>query len=156
PSVDQCGLWKSAGTSSYISGQFYLGGGFPSLVGPSTGYMNAIDMSTGAFAWRKHLPFPQIGGAMSLSTGVVFTGGTNGDFTAYAAKDGSVLWHYPTNMAIQAPPGSYALDGKQYVVIAAGPAGINFADPRMHQGAPTLEGTYKHPASAAITAFTLP
>ncbi|MBD5634040.1 MAG: PQQ-binding-like beta-propeller repeat protein, partial [Candidatus Eremiobacteraeota bacterium] len=33
PSVDQCGLWKSAGTSSYISGQFYLGGGFPSLVG---------------------------------------------------------------------------------------------------------------------------
>jgi alcohol dehydrogenase (cytochrome c) len=156
PSVDQCGIWKSAGTATYINGQFYLGGSFPAQSGPSTGYMNAVDLSTGTFAWRKHLAFPQIGGALSLSSGVVFTGGVDGDFSAYSAKDGSVLWHYPTGMTIQAPPAAYALDGKQYVVIAAGPAGINFADPRLHQGAPTLEGTYSHPASAAITAFALP
>ncbi len=156
PSVDQCGLWKSEGTATYITGQFYLGGGFPSLYGPSTGYMQAIDMGTGKFVWRKHLAFPQIGGALSMSTGLVFTGGVNGDFTAYDAKSGSVLWHYPTNMTIQAPPSSYALDGKQYVAIAAGPAGVNFADPRFGKGAPTLEGTYKTPPTAMITAFSLP
>jgi hypothetical protein len=48
------------------------------------------------------------------------------------------------------------LGGKQYVVVAAGPAGINFADPRFNKGAPTLEGHYAHPTSALITAFTLP
>jgi hypothetical protein len=67
-----------------------------------------------------------------------------------------VLWHYATGMTIQAPPGSYTLGGKEYVVVAAGPAGINFADPRFNKGAPTLEGHYAHPTSALITAFTLP
>src|SRR5665213_1125511 len=120
PSVDQCGIWKSQGTATYVSGQFYLGGSFPALYGPSTGYVNAVDIGTGKFMWRKHLAFPQIGGALSMSSGLVFTGGVNGDFTAYDAKSGDVLWHYATGMTIQAPPGSYVLDGKRYVVIAAG------------------------------------
>ncbi|HEX3551538.1 MAG TPA: PQQ-binding-like beta-propeller repeat protein [Candidatus Elarobacter sp.] len=156
PSVDQCGVWKSQGTATYVAGQFYLGGAFPSLYGPSTGYVNAVDIGTGKFLWRKHLAFPQIGGALSMSPGVVFTGGVNGDFTAYDAKNGNVLWHYATGMTIQAPPSSYVVGGKRYVAIAAGPAGVNFADPRLNQGAPTLEGRYTHPTRAMITAFTLP
>lgn len=156
PSVDQCGLWKSNGTSTYIAGQFYLGGGFPSLVGPSTGWMSAVDIGTGKFVWRKHLAFPQIGGALTTSTGIVFTGGVNGDFTAYDAKTGNVLWHYVTGQAIQAPAGTYTVGGKRYVAIANGPAGVNFADPRFNKGAPTLEGTYTHAVTAQITAFALP
>jgi alcohol dehydrogenase (cytochrome c) len=156
PSVDQCGLWTSPGTATYVSGQFFLGGAFPKLVGPSTGYLSAVDIGTGKFLWRKHLAFPQIGGALSLSSGIVFTGGVNGDFTAYDAKTGNVLWHHTTNQTIQAPPGSYSVGGKQYVIVASGPAGVNFADPRLGQGAPTLEGTYTHPTKATITAFTLP
>ncbi|HTW86208.1 MAG TPA: PQQ-binding-like beta-propeller repeat protein [Candidatus Sulfotelmatobacter sp.] len=155
PSVDQCGLWKSNGTATYIAGQFYLGGGFPSLVGPSTGWMSALDISTGKFMWRKHLAFPQIGGALTTSSGIVFTGGVNGDFTAYDAKTGNVLWHYATGHTIQAPAGTYMAGGKRYVVVANGPAGVNFADPRFGKGAPTLEGTYTHPVTAQITAFTL-
>jgi alcohol dehydrogenase (cytochrome c) len=156
PSVDQCGIWKSQGTATYVSGQFYLGGAFPAQYGPSTGYMNAVDIGTGKFLWRKHLAYPQIGGALSTSTGVVFTGGVNGDFAAYDAKGGSVLWHYATGMTIQAPAATYVAGEKQFVVVAAGPAGVNFADPRFSKGAPTLEGKYSHPTSAVITAFTLP
>ncbi|MGD0052761.1 MAG: PQQ-binding-like beta-propeller repeat protein [Vulcanimicrobiaceae bacterium] len=156
PSVDQCGLWKSNGTATYVAGQFYLGGGFPSLVGPSTGWMSSLDIGTGKFVWRKHLGFPQIGGALTTSTGIVFTGGVNGDFTAYDAKTGAVLWHSVTGHAIQAPASTYVVGGKRYVAIANGPAGVNFADPRMNQGAPTLEGTYAHPVSAQITAYALP
>ncbi|HZO95707.1 MAG TPA: PQQ-binding-like beta-propeller repeat protein [Candidatus Baltobacteraceae bacterium] len=156
PSVDQCGRWKSPGTATYIAGQFYLGGSFPTLVGPSTGYMQALDIGTGKFLWRKHLAFPQIGGALSMSSGVVFSGGVNGDFAAYDAKTGNVLWHWASGMAIQAPAMTYEAGGKQYVAVAVGPAGVNFADPRMGQGAPTLEGRYTHPTHAAITAFALP
>ena len=156
PSTAQCGIWTSPGTAAYIAGQFYLGGAFPKLYGPSTGYMNAIDIGTGSFLWRKHLAFPQIGGALALSTGVVFTGGVNGDFTAYDAKTGAVLWHFPTGLTIQAPPTYYEVGGKPYVAVGAGPAGVNFADPRLGQGAPTLEGTYSHRVRAEITAFTTP
>jgi len=156
PSVDQCGIWTSPGTAVYLAGQFYLGGAFPKLYGPSTGYMSAVDIGTGKFMWRKHLAFPQIGGALSLSSGIVFTGGVNGDFTAYDAKTGNVLWHYPLGLTIQAPATYYELDGKPYVVVGAGPAGVNFADPRFGQGAPTLEGSYAHPVKAVITAFTTP
>jgi hypothetical protein len=59
-------------------------------------------------------------------------------------------------MTIQAPPDTYMVGGKRYVAIAAGPAGVNFADPRFNKGAPTLEGSYKHATSAMITAFALP
>jgi alcohol dehydrogenase (cytochrome c) len=118
--------------------------------------MSALDIGTGKFTWRKHLGFPQIGGALTTSTGVVFSGGVNGDFTAYDAKTGSVLWHDVTGHAIQAPASTYVVGGKRYVVIANGPAGVNFADPRMNQGAPTLEGTYTHPVTAQITAYALP
>ncbi|HTX57689.1 MAG TPA: PQQ-binding-like beta-propeller repeat protein [Candidatus Acidoferrales bacterium] len=156
PSTNQCGIWTSPGTAVYVAGQFYLGGAFPKLYGPSTGMMNAIDIGTGKFAWRKSLAFPQIGGALTLSSGLVFTGGVNGDFTAYDAKTGKVLWHYPFGLTIQAPPCYYELGGKPYVAVGAGPAGVNFADPRFGQGAPTLEGTYAHPVRAVITAFTTP
>ena len=156
PSVDQCGIWTSPGTAVYLAGQFYLGGAFPKLYGPSTGYMSAVDIGTGKFMWRKHLAFPQIGGSLSLSSGIVFTGGVNGDFTAYDAKTGNVLWHYPMGLTIQAPASYYELDGKPYIVVGAGPAGVNFADPRFGQGAPTLEGSYAHPVNAVITAFTTP
>ena len=53
PSVDECGIWKKLPTATYIGGQFYLGGTFPKLEGPNTGWMNAVDVSTGKFAWRK-------------------------------------------------------------------------------------------------------
>jgi alcohol dehydrogenase (cytochrome c) len=127
PSVDQCGLWKSPGRATYIAGQFYLGGSFPTLVGPSTGWMSAIDMDTGKFVWRKHLSLPDVGGALSLGSGVVFNGSISGDFTAYDAKSGAVLWHYNLGTAIQGPPSSYMLGGKQYIVTGGGPAGVGFA-----------------------------
>jgi hypothetical protein len=64
PSVNQCGLWKSLDKAVYIAGQFYLGGTFPNLVGPSTGQLNAIDVSTGTFNWRHHYSLPSIAGVL--------------------------------------------------------------------------------------------
>ncbi|MGH7051088.1 MAG: pyrroloquinoline quinone-dependent dehydrogenase, partial [Acetobacteraceae bacterium] len=43
PSQNECGFWTATKDVVYIAGQFYLGGGFPKLVGPNTGWMNAID-----------------------------------------------------------------------------------------------------------------
>jgi alcohol dehydrogenase (cytochrome c) len=144
PSVDECGIWKSNGRATYLAGQFFLGGSFPKLEGPDTGYMNAVDIGTGKFAWRKHLSLPAVGGALSLGTGVVFTGELNGSFDAFDAKSGDVLWKYETGSSILAPPASYMIGDKEYVVVGSGTAG--------NQEVPELP---KENAGSMITAFSL-
>jgi len=132
PSIDECGIWKKLPTATYIAGQFYLGGTFPKLSGPNTGWMNAVDVSTGKFAWRKHQTLPALGGALVTSTGLVFSGMTTGDFVAFDAKTGDTLWKDATGSPILAPPATYMLDGKQFVAVASGQAG-NQAVPEMPQ-----------------------
>ena len=70
-----------------------------------------------------------------------------------AGKDWHV-WEVPEVLEVQERPDPELGPGQVRIDVAA--AGVNFADPRLKQGAPTLEGSYKHPTSATITAFTLP
>ncbi|HVA38769.1 MAG TPA: PQQ-binding-like beta-propeller repeat protein [Candidatus Dormibacteraeota bacterium] len=123
PSVSECGLWKSPGRVTYIAGQFYLGGSFPKLVGPNTGDFNAINVSTGRFAWRYNFNLPAVGGALVTSTGLVFTGELNGDFDAFDAESGRLMWRYDTGSTIEAPPSAFMMGGKEYVVVASGQPG---------------------------------
>jgi hypothetical protein len=41
-----------------------------------------------------------------------------------------VLWRFQTGAAISGPPISYALDGRQYIAVAAGPTMLTFALPK--------------------------
>ena len=44
----------------------------------------------------------------------------DGWFRAYDAKTGKVLWSYFAGAGVNAPPASYSVDGKQYIVVGAG------------------------------------
>jgi alcohol dehydrogenase (cytochrome c) len=50
----------------------------------------------------------------------VFAGESNGRFRAYDAPNGKVLWSFNAGAGVNAPPSSYSVGGKQYVVVAAG------------------------------------
>jgi alcohol dehydrogenase (cytochrome c) len=127
PSVNQCGRWKSLDQAVYIAGQFYLGGTFPELVGPSTGQLNAIDVSTGVFQWRHYYKLPSIAGVLITKTGLAFTGELNGNFDAFEARNGKLLWHYRTGSPIVAPPSSVEIGGRQVVLIASGKPSIGMS-----------------------------
>lgn len=144
PSSNECGFWRATKNVVYIAGQFYLGGAFPKFVGPNTGQLNAIDMSTGVFAWRTHTDLPMVGGALSTATGLVFTGLENGDFNAYDATSGAQLWSYNTGSPIIAPPVAFTLDDTEYVAVASGQAG--------NQELPTTPKTNK---GTMLTMFAL-
>jgi len=60
-------------------------------------------------------------GTASLSTGgdVVFYGESNGLFHAADARTGALLWSVRLGGAPRAPAITYALDGRQYVSVAA-------------------------------------
>jgi len=61
-----------------------------------------------------------IGGALATAGGVVFTGTKDRQFLAYDAKTGEQLWRYRTTGGVNAPPITYAVNGRQYVAVAAG------------------------------------
>jgi alcohol dehydrogenase (cytochrome c) len=108
-------------SSPYPGGKLWLGGAFTNVPGGvQTGNVTAVDYNTGKIKWQAKTPQPMIGGILATAGGVVFAGESNGAFKAYDAKDGSILWTYQADAGVNAPPSSYMVDSKQYVVVAAG------------------------------------
>jgi alcohol dehydrogenase (cytochrome c) len=64
---------------------------------------------------------------MSTAGGLLFFGDDAQSFEALDGRDGKPLWHFNTGQDMSASPMSYALNGKQYVAIAAGSDIFSFA-----------------------------
>jgi quinoprotein glucose dehydrogenase len=104
---------------------------------PPWGILAAVDMATGKIAWSEPLgttrdlmpgrPAKRIGvygfgGPMVTAGGLVFAAGTAGDddLRAFDIRNGKLLWKRRLPAGGQAAPMTYRVNGKQYVVIAAG------------------------------------
>jgi alcohol dehydrogenase (cytochrome c) len=108
-------------SSPYPDGKLWLGGAFTNVPGGiQTGNVTAVDYNTGKIKWQAKTPQPMIGGILATAGGVVFAGEANGLFKAYDAANGKVLWQFQAGAGVNAPPSSYTVDGKQYVVVGAG------------------------------------
>jgi glucose dehydrogenase len=81
---------------------------------------SAVDVNSGKVAWQKRVANPMIGGALATAGGLVFTGTADKQFLAFDAKSGTQLWSYKASGGVNAPPITYAVNGKQYVAVAAG------------------------------------
>ncbi|MEE9396603.1 MAG: PQQ-dependent dehydrogenase, methanol/ethanol family [Methylococcales bacterium] len=109
----------------YRYGVFYIGMKFEWLLpknGPA-GYLKAIEPLTGKTKWQFPTDVPMNGGTLSTAGQLVFTGAQTGEFYAFDAENGDKLWQFKTGSGIIAPPITYSLDGKQYVVVASGLGG---------------------------------
>ena len=108
-------------SSPYPGGKLWLGGAFKIIPGSEQfGNVTAVDYNTGKIAWQVKTPLPMMGGALATAGGLVFAGEGDGWFRAYDAKSGKVLWSFYANAGVNAPPASYSVDGKQYIVVGAG------------------------------------
>jgi PQQ-dependent dehydrogenase (methanol/ethanol family) len=108
-------------STPYPGGKLWLGGAFKIIPGSDQfGNVTAVDYNTGKIAWQKKTPLPMMGGTLSTAGGLVFTGEGDGWFRAYDAKSGDVLWSFFAGAGVNAPPASYSVDGKQYIVVGAG------------------------------------
>ncbi len=111
--------------------------GYPAIR-PPWGVLNAIDLNTGEFAWRVPLgEHPELtargiprtgtetfGGSIVTAGGLVFIAGTKDErIHAFDKKTGALLWEHPLPAGGYATPSTYQVNGRQYVVIAAGGAG---------------------------------
>ncbi len=108
-------------SSPYPKGKLWLGGAFKVIpTEASAGNVTAVDYNTGKIKWQVKTPQPMIGGILATAGGVVFTGEGNGRFRAYDATNGKILWTFQAGAGVNAPPSSYTLGGKQYIVVGAG------------------------------------
>jgi PQQ-dependent dehydrogenase (methanol/ethanol family) len=108
-------------SAPYPQGKLWLGGAFKVIPSEQqSGNITAVDYNTGKIRWQVKTPQPMIGGILATAGGLVFAGEGNGRFRAYDSKNGKVLWTFNAGAGVNAPPSSYAVDGKQYIVVAAG------------------------------------
>ena len=108
-------------SSPYPGGKLWLGGAFKVIATEASfGNVTAVDYNTGKIKWQVKTPLPMMGGPLTTAGGLMFTGEGDGWFRAYDAATGKVLWSFFAGAGVNAPPASYAIDGKQYVVVGAG------------------------------------
>jgi alcohol dehydrogenase (cytochrome c) len=98
----------------------WLGGAFVGTGEPQYGLFSAVDLGSGKVVWQKRVKDPMIGGAVATAGGVVFTGTKDRQFLAFDAKSGKQLWSHRTRGGVNAPPVTYAVNGRQFVAVAAG------------------------------------
>ena len=105
-------------------GSMGLGGIEQANVGSAGSFLTAIEPKSGKVAWRR--PYPSLGGTgggggglLTTAGGLVFAGDAGGNIVAYDAKDGRPLWHSRIGNVTNAPQ-TYMVDGKQYLLVAAG------------------------------------
>ena len=109
--------------------------GYPAVATP-WGTLNAINLNTGEYVWKIPLgEYPELaskglkntgtenyGGPIVTAGGLVFIGATNFDkqFRAFDKTTGELLWEFTLPFAGNATPATYEVNGRQFVVIAAG------------------------------------
>jgi quinoprotein glucose dehydrogenase len=109
--------------------------GYPAIA-PPWGTLNAINLNTGEYVWKINLgEYPELaakglkntgtenyGGPVVTAGGLVFIGASDFDkkFHAFDKATGELLWETTLPFSGNATPATYAVNGRQYVVIAAG------------------------------------
>jgi PQQ-dependent dehydrogenase (methanol/ethanol family) len=99
---------------------------------PAQKYLVALDLE-GKVRWRIPMAGPgdgkRMGGVLATAGGLLFYGEPSGDIVAADARNGKALWHFRTTGENKASPMTYMVDGKQFVVLAAGPNILSFSLP---------------------------
>jgi alcohol dehydrogenase (cytochrome c) len=97
--------------------------GYPEQTGQR--FLRALDVETGDIVWEVPQPGPARAktwsGVLATAGGLLFYGQPNGGFVAADQKSGRTLWQFPTNARMKASPMTFVRDGRQYIVVAAGP-----------------------------------
>jgi PQQ-dependent dehydrogenase (methanol/ethanol family) len=85
------------------------------------GTLTALDLGrAGKLQWQVKTSEPLVGGVLATAGGLVFSGVGGGQLAALDAATGVRLWQAQCEAGVNAPPITFAIDGRQYIAVAAG------------------------------------
>ena len=134
PAWEGYGQVFTAAESEYRPGRSFGGGGVDfqgmpwGVRGPindwtestGRGSVIALDPSNGEERWKFEMTDVTTSGILTTTTDLLFTGGREGHFHALDARSGELLWRTSLGGQIANGPITFAVDGTQYVAVAAG------------------------------------
>jgi quinoprotein glucose dehydrogenase len=143
--ADSFSIEKKLRTEYKIKGYIQLKDqhGYPG-VKPPWGLLNAVNLNSGEIVWKRPLgEFPELaqkghkntgtqlfGGSIVTAGGLIFIGASKDEkFRAIDKETGETLWEHQLPAGGYATPATYAINGKQYIVIAAGGGGLQATTP---------------------------
>jgi alcohol dehydrogenase (cytochrome c) len=118
PALESCAA-VTPDYAMHVKGNFAGGttGGSP---GPNSSSIAALDPATGEIKMRKTFGYPNFAGVLSTAGGIVVTALLDGTIVALDDQTLDELWSVNVGTGFNAPPMTYAVDGKQYIAIASG------------------------------------
>ena len=148
----------------YQAGRQYIGRATPGANAASrkpgepdaSAGIKAIDPETGKTMWSVAIAQGSLtNGVLATAGDVVFAASRDGNLIALDAVRGAHLWHFQTGSAMAASPISYAIDGRQFVAIAAGNVVYAFALPEPPYAARTRGDVVELDDAAAHTSVSI-
>jgi alcohol dehydrogenase (cytochrome c) len=84
------------------------------------GFVKAISASTGEEVWRWRNEVPMSASVLATGGDLVFVGQPSGEFDAFHARTGELLWQFQTGSGHHSSPTTYSVDGRQYIAVPVG------------------------------------
>jgi alcohol dehydrogenase (cytochrome c) len=84
------------------------------------GFVKAVHASTGEEAWRWRNELPMCASVLATGGDLVFAGEPSGEFNAFNARTGDLLWQFQTGSGHHSSPTTYSVDGRQYIAVPVG------------------------------------
>ena len=104
--------------TAHVKGKF--AGGTTVSAERITSSVVAVDPASGGIKGRAELPYPNFAGMLSTGGGIVMTALLDGTIVAFDDLAMNELWKVNVGVGFNAPPVSFAVNGKQYIAIASG------------------------------------
>ncbi len=119
--------------------KLYASDGFP-IIKPPWGQLTSINLEKAEINWQiplgsyseleelglQNTGTENYGGPVLTASGIIFIAASSDEkFRIFDADDGKLLWEYKLPAAGYATPAVYAVNGKQFVVIACGGGKLN-------------------------------
>jgi alcohol dehydrogenase (cytochrome c) len=146
PVIESCATFKLK-PQEFREGMPYWGGEVTTMGHKQAGAVKAFDPATGREVWSWKNDQPMVSSVLATAGDLIFVGEPTGEFNAYDARSGTVLWQYQTGTGLHGNPVSYSVKGKQYIAMPAGWGGW------VEGFAPEMLGA---PRGNALIVFALP
>ncbi|MEO3779881.1 PQQ-binding-like beta-propeller repeat protein [Micromonospora sp. B11E3] len=98
----------------------YWGASVSPLTKDAQGFVKAFAASTGEEVWRWRSKQPMSASVLATGGDLVFAGEPTGEFNAFDASTGKLLWQFQTGSGHHSSPTTYSVDGRQYLAVPTG------------------------------------